>query len=293
MNRSQSKIQAVFGFVLLIWCISFFRSVECSEPQNAASPHAGNALTDIHIPGVQVQVAQQSLILKFQSGFASKTITLPRIAAPVKSMIWIDREGMAVPSKQELKLQPEPTNWLITWESAPESAVGIEVILDATPRLISECGPIESVADGSFYLPAHEAKTLGEKIRYEPQPFKNTVGYWAGAQDSAAWQIHVLRPGKFNLELLQGCGAGYGGSTALVEITQRSQSGEPKETSGNLACSLEFEVFETGHFQNFVWRHLGEVELPEPGFYEVRFSPKRIKKAALMDVRAVHLIRLP
>ncbi len=293
MYRSQSKIQAVFWCVFLTWCVSFLTPTECSEPQKASSTNSGNALADFRIPGIEVQLVQQSLILRFESGFASKTITLPRIAAPVKNLSWIDRQGMAVQSKQELKLQPEPTSWLITWETAPENAVGIQVSLDALPRLISECGPLEPAADGSFYLPAHEAKTQGEKIRYEPQPFKNTVGYWAGAQDSAAWHIHALRPGKFNIELLQGCGAGYGGSTAVVEIIQRSASGEPKGTTGKLASSMEFEVFETGHFQNFVWRHLGEIELPEPGVYEVRFSPKRIKKAALMDVRAVHLIRLP
>ena len=98
--------------------------------------------------------------------------------------------------------------------------------------------------------------------------------------------MKVEKPGKFNVAILQGCGSGNGGSTAELKLSLASS---PNDS----AASLEFEVQETGHFQNFIWRHLGEVNLSEAGEYQLRISPKNLKRAALMDVRAVHLIRLP
>ena len=61
----------------------------------------------------------------------------------------------------------------------------------------------------------------------------------------------------------------------------------------DLTPTIEFEVFETGHWQNFQWVQLGEVELRHKGEVELKVAPKQIKKAALMDIRAIHLIRLP
>jgi len=58
-------------------------------------------------------------------------------------------------------------------------------------------------------------------------------------------------------------------------------------------AAIDFEVVETGHFQNFRWVHVGAVELGAEADYELRINPKEIRNAALMDIRAVHLIRLP
>jgi len=158
--------------------------------------------------------------------------------------------------------------------------------LDAPPLLMTECKPIQATGDGSLFLPAHMATTTGDKIRYEPQTIKNTVGYWAGMQNSASWTLNVAKPGKFNVEILQGCGAGNGGSTAEITL-------QPVASADKPAAQIEFEVLETGHFQNFLWRHLGEINVAVAGDYKLQISPKNIKRGALMDVRAVHLIRLP
>lgn len=134
------------------------------------------------------------------------------------------------------------------------------------------------------------AMVAGEKVRFEPQTFKNTVGYWTGKQDSATWRFDVREAGRFNVAILQGCGKGHVGSTARMEFmdpTKSTDAGASPETM------LEFEVLETGHFQNFQWRHLGTIELVKSGQYDLRIIPTAIKKAALMDVRAINLVRLP
>ena len=56
------------------------------------------------------------------------------------------------------------------------------------------------------------------------------------------------------------------------------------------APALTFIVQDTGHFQNFVPRELGEVELPDAGIYTLQLRPKRLAKNAIMDVREIKLV---
>lgn len=206
-------------------------------------------------------------------------IKIPRLAAPLRSMMWqgsITDDGVT--------LKPEPGHWVITWKSRPAEDATLSLQFGDEPLLLEEIKPIRKSADGSFYLPAHLAKTGGEKIRYEPQPHKNTVGYWVGKKDAAAWMIKLDKPGRFNVAVLQGCGKGQGGSQAIMSFIAPVKDITP---------TIDFDVVETGHFQNFQWVHLGEVVLRHHGEVEISVTPKQIKKAALMDIRAIHLIRLP
>lgn len=205
-------------------------------------------------------------------------VTIPRLAAPLRSMHWEGEDADA-----GLRLKPEQETWIITWKKRPKGDATLVLEFDAEPLLLSEVTPAEPAGDGSFYLPAHLAVTRGEKIRYEPQPYKNTVGYWAGKEDSAAWTIKLDQPGRFSVAVLQGCGRGQGGSQASISFISPVKDVYP---------SIDFEVVETGHFQNFQWHHLGEVQIRHTEV-EVIVAPKNISKGALMDIRAVHLVRLP
>ena len=238
-------------------------------------------LASVQIAGAKLTVEGQTVLIKLQANFQGNSLELPRLAAPLRSLQWQGEEAVS-----NLKLQPELTTWKVTWDKLPKSEATIEMVLDAPALLMAECQPIQATGDGSLFLPAHLATTTGDKIRYEPQTIKNTVGYWAGMQNSASWTLKVAEPGKFNVAILQGCGAGNGGSTAEIALLPVAAGDKP-------AAQLEFEVLETGHFQNFVWRHLGEIKVTDSGDYQLRIRPKNIKRGALMDVRAVHLIRLP
>lgn len=206
-------------------------------------------------------------------------IKIPRLAAPISSMSWqgsITDDGVS--------LKPEPDHWVIQWKERPAKDATLMIQFGSEPLLLSELKPIKKSGDGSFNLFAHFATTHGDKLRYEPQPYKNTVGYWTGKKDYATWSIQLDKPGRFNVAVLQGCGKGQGGSQAVVSFISPAKDITPK---------IEFDVVETSHFQNFRWVHLGEVELRHTGEIEISVVPKQIKKAALMDIRAIHLIRLP
>ena len=56
-------------------------------------------------------------------------------------------------------------------------------------------------------------------------------------------------------------------------------------------AKLQFTVAETGHYQRFVPRRVGVLELPA-GKTSVAVKPVE-KKGAVMDLRRVSLIRVP
>lgn len=204
-------------------------------------------------------------------------VTIPRLAASLTDMRWLEHEA-----DDSLSLKVEQDHWIVQWKSRPTHATVIVLSFDAAPQLVSEVKPTRPTGDGAYYLKASDASTSGEKIRYEPQTFKNTVGYWVGKQDYAEWKLDRVLPGKYNVGILQGCGAGQGGSRAKLSLATDGKSSE-----------LAFEVLETGHFQDFQWRHLGQIEVNSAGNYTLKLEPVEIKKNALMDVRAIHLVPLP
>ena len=228
--------------------------------------------------GVKASRDETTLYLNLDADVKSP-ITIPRLAAPLQSMAW-----QGVESDAGLALKPGTDTWQISWKDRPEGAAKLVLTFGTPPLLMNEIKPIRKGSDGSFYLPAHLATTFGQKVRYEPQPNKNTVGYWTEKENSATWSIQLDRPGRFNVAVLQGCGKGQGGSKAILICHQ------PK---GSPIDSQVFYAQETGHFQNFQWRHLDEIEFDAAGEMKIKVMSLNIKKNALMDIRAIHLIRLP
>ena len=138
--------------------------------------------------------------------------------------------------------------------------------------------PNPQAADSTISLPARTADVHGEQLRYEPMPHKNTLGFWTNLADWASFEFEVARPGTFEIELLVGCGRGSGGS--LVEVGV----GEQK---------LEFTVEETGGFQQFVPRKIGQLKIEAAGRHTLEIRPKKKPGAAVMDVRQIRLLPTP
>lgn len=134
--------------------------------------------------------------------------------------------------------------------------------------------PNPQADDGSITLAASSAEVHGTMLRYEPMPHKNTLGFWVRPEDWASWEFTLKKPGKFQVTLLQGCGNGSGGSD--VEVSVAGQK-------------LRFQVEQTGGFQAFVPRMIGEVTLSEPGRHALEIRPQSKPGPAVMDVRQVRL----
>lgn len=134
--------------------------------------------------------------------------------------------------------------------------------------------PIQS-DEGTISLHARDATTHSVMMRYEPATNKNCLGYWVNPADSAQWSFDVKRPGKFDIEVRQGCGKGQGGSLAAVEVN---------------GARFLFEVEETGHFQNFFPRRVGRILIAAPGQGSLSVKPVSKKADAVMDIREVRLV---
>jgi hypothetical protein len=254
-----------FAGVFLFWF------APCIGAQDA---RWGKEIQSPAIRGAKVFRDQDKVGIVPESVGEAGSVHIPRFCASVRSVQWLHEDG-------DVTLTPEVHHWVVSWKKSPAKSKAIRIQFDQPAVLPEELKPSLPLADGSIMLNAFQAATLGDKLRFEPQPHKNTVGYWVVPEDRASWTLQVDSAGTYSVGLLQGCGQGQGGSQARIELA----SGE------KVVATTEFTVLETGHFQNFRWLHAGHVDLQAPGMYQLSLSPVKIAKAALMDVRSIQLVK--
>ena len=131
-------------------------------------------------------------------------------------------------------------------------------------------------SDALIRLEARDATVVGEKLRYENQPEKDTLGYWVNPTETAFWECTIETAGVYQVSVLAGCGKGNGGSTVSLVAGEES---------------IQFEVEETGHFQRFVPYQIGQLSLVA-GKNKLVVQPVRKKAAAVMDLRRIQLERM-
>jgi hypothetical protein len=135
--------------------------------------------------------------------------------------------------------------------------------------------------DGIVTLHGRDATVHGTVLRYEPAEKKQTLGYWTRPTDAAAWSFALTRPGVYDVEVLQGCGPGQGGSVMTVAVDAAGAAApEP----------LAFTVEATGGFQDFRPRIIGRVGPLAAGQHTLRITPEQIAKQAACDIRQVRLL---
>ena len=128
--------------------------------------------------------------------------------------------------------------------------------------------------DGRIVLHARDAIVHGRSLRYEPEPHKDTLGYSTDPSDWVEWEFEVPEAGTYAVQILQGCGKGSGGSK--VEFSAGGQT-------------LPVTVQDTGGFQNFVSRDIGQIRLEKAGRYTLTVKPINKQGVAVMDLRSVTL----
>ncbi|GEM_PF-932100 len=210
------------------------------------------------------------LYLALETFTPETSVRIPRLANVVRTISWqSDPES-------RLNLQPEPSHWIIRAGVAPAGTSPILVLkLDAPARLFQDPMIVTPDSDNTIFLAAKFASTHGENLRFEPQPHKNTVGYWSNPKDTADWHFQVTMAGAYEIDILQGCGTGHGGSQVKLEVENQD---------------VNFKVHETGHFQNFIWRTIGTVQLTKADKTKLAIIPQKKPGGAVMDVRAVRLV---
>jgi acetyl esterase/lipase len=203
---------------------------------------------------------------------ANRTIAMPRLNNPI-GPVYLKGDKARTP----LGFRPEVADWLVTLpESLGDQAPVVVVETIGLPRIAGLPRIVSQSEDTTLRLAAHDAVVHGEKLRYEPQPHKNTVGYWSVTDDWCEWHCYVDQPGEFDVVIWQGCGKGHGGSQVAVMVGDEQ---------------LQFTVEDTGHFQNFQRREIGTVTRGEPGVFSVRLRAQTKAAGAVMDVRLMELIR--
>ncbi len=245
------------------------------------------AWPQLQIEGAAAYRTDDAVYLTLADWPASNKVALPRLNNPTKNVYLLGKPD------DELKLTPEPSKWIVDLpKTLPDGARAVVVVKTiGEPHLPRRPERIAADDVGTFVLPAHKAVTYGEMLRYEPQPHKNTVGYWTKPADWAQWHLEVPRPGKYKLHILQGCGKGQGGSEVAIVIRTKAEATANKTPL--LKPTLTFNVEDTGHFQNFVPRELGDIEFGSSGQFTLEIRPMQLAKNAVMDVREVRLIPNP
>jgi uncharacterized protein DUF5077 len=231
----------------------------------AAGPQDGKT------PWGRIEYKADTVHLYMDAWPADGKAAMPRLNNPIGTVYLLND-----PSKTPLGFQPNVADWTV---SRPKSATGgpdvVVVEVKGKPRPAGEPVVAEPAEDGSIALAAHNAVCHGRLLRYEPQPHKNTVGYWADENDWCDWQFKASKPALFKVLLLQGCGKGQGGSS--VKIVSAGQT-------------LEYTVEDTGHFQNFVERAAGTIKIDKPGAFTLELRAAKKAKGAVMDVRLIRLV---
>jgi arylsulfatase A len=141
------------------------------------------------------------------------------------------------------------------------------------PAKVAEPAKLVQADDGSVMLHSKDVTIHGKTVRYEPQPHKNTIGFWTKVEDWVSWDFEVKQAGKFQIVILQGCGNGSGGAEVEFAV------GEQKH---------KMTVKETGGFQKFIEREIGVLEL-KPGKHTLSVKPLTKPGVAVMDLRQVVL----
>lgn len=160
-----------------------------------------------------------------------------------------------------------------------EKAAALAAKLETWRKLMNDAaGKKAEPGAGAVILHARDAKVHGSKLRYEDQPHKDTLGFWVDKNDWAEWSFEVPAAGKFEVEVLQGCGKGSGG--AEIEIAVKGQA-------------LTLKIEETGHFQRFVPRSAGTLAFESAGQYSLSVRAKTKPGGAVMDLRRIVLRAAP
>ena len=223
------------------------------DPNRAMHWHYGQYSPQYGKPGGAIRVGNMKLIEYFEDG----------------RFELFDLSKDIGESKNLAAEKPDVVKELAAKLAAWRKEVGAKM---PTPN--PDYAPNPQAKDGAITLHARTAFVTGTQLRFEPAPHKNTLGYWTNAADTAYFEFTVTAPGTFAVCVLQGAGKGSGGAEVELAV------GESK---------AKFTVKDTGGFQQFELREVGELMIAKAGRHTLTVTPKSKPGVAVMDLREVTL----
>lgn len=124
-----------------------------------------------------------------------------------------------------------------------------QIELATKPLVVKQSKESVSYTGGS--LCDHSRKTAAVRSAAS----QNTLAHWADVEHWAEWHVEIAHPTGFKVENHQGCGKGQGENTGEIEIA---------------GSKCQFEIEDTGHFQNFQAKTVGSVQVAEAGDFPLK-----------------------
>jgi len=106
---------------------------------------------------------------------------------------------LADASKQSLAVENGPQGLAISVPAAAPDPICSVVVLPVLGALDIAPAPLVQDYDGSLTLPAAEARTHGQQIKYEPGDDHDNIGFWLDSDEWVDWQYQVTKTGKFEV----------------------------------------------------------------------------------------------
>jgi hypothetical protein len=130
--------------------------------------------------------------------------------------------------------------------------------------------PTDTAADGSINLPMKFAVVTGQ-ISRNGSGIKN----WRHLEDFVLFHFPVEKPGRYAIELTYACDSANAGSTVQVQLADSTLILKVEDTGGNAT----FKPF-----------RVGEVNLPNSDWYNLRIAATEIAHESVMNIRSVKLV---
>jgi arylsulfatase A-like enzyme len=215
-----------------------------------------------------ITAAMKQSLDNWKTSLAAQDCALnPDFDEPLHRSLYVDRDPSQLRGRS--MTSEEIGNAWAPWRESMNAAVA-----GKQPKLKN--------VQGAVFLDPSNASVHGKRLRFEPETYKNVLGYWTEVDDWASWRFQSPIQGRAALEVHCGCGAGNGG--AEVDVILKLADGTTQ--------SLPWVVRETGHFQNIVIESLGNVEMV-PGETQLEVRPRSKKGVAIVDIRQIVLRPLP
>jgi len=133
-----------------------------------------------------------------------------------------------------------------------------------------DVSPADVAADGSINLRTNLAVVTGQITRHGA-----AITNWRHREDFVLFHFPVATPGSYAVELTYACNPTNAGSTVQVQLAD---------------STLILKVDDTGGPTSYKTVQVGEVNLPEAHWYNLRLSVTEIAHETVMSLKGVKLI---